>query len=718
MKKILVWCLTLAMVIAMIPTIGVNATEAPDFSDYTAISTADELKAIEPGNNYYLENDIVVTTATGGWAPIAEFHSGVLDGNGHRISGINLSGKCASGTWPKSGGLFLVLRSDAVIKNLTVEGTLVEATGGTNMSEIGGIAASAAGTDILFENVTSKFSITSLIANGSVGGFVGCVTRYTDTETETEVPSNVTIRNCVNNGDLSSTSGRVGGFVGTSYGNLTVEESVNNGDIVDALYTGGFLGFIDGTAEPLRKTTFTNCFNKGNINTTLPTTLGWPSAGGFIGDTAWIAHDLTMTNCINLAKVHCNNNGGGIMGSSKVQDSLTDGDYTMKGCLNYGEVTSEASGGSGGLIKYIASCNMLFVDCVNFADMTSATSCAGLITDTKDATFTMKNCINYGDITLTGNPRSKQTGGLVTHLQNTGTVILEDCVNYGTVTAGINGWTRIAGLIGGTNDDGTLTLTVNRCANFGEVIADSVAGEGHYPMISDIIGSIGSNVVASFTACYGDGKAASLPTPPEGQTYNLSYVGPLAGRMSNATFTRCATGYFLQEETVYELDLTFSSALLPGGDYQNVCDALNEGLEAGKEVFRIKDDKIDFVNAYNKYPITMYGTQETAVNEDGTFDVRLVAIIDSADYEGAGIQLTGIANGKGITKTNYDVKTIYEELNNGLGAPKGYYFVTLTVKGISAEDTVTLMATPYVTTDDGNVMGAQATVTYTNGVRS
>lgn len=716
MKKILVWCLTLAMVIAMIPTIGVNATEAPDFTGYTAISTADQLKAIVPGTNYYLENDIVVTSATGGWAPIAEFHSGVLDGNGHKISGINFTGKCSGAQWPKSAGLFLVLRSNAVVKNLTVEGTLIEATGGSNPSEIGGIAAAASGKGILFENVTSKFSITSLISNGFVGGFVGCITLFTDNEVET--PSEVTIKNCVNNGNISSTNGHAGGFVGTSYGNLTIEDSINNGKITDALYVGGFLGFINGSAEPLRKTTLTNCINKGDVNSTLPTDLGWPSAGGFIGDTAWIAHDLTMTDCINLAKIHCNNNGGGIMGASKVQDPLTDGDYTMKGCLNYGKVTSEVSGGSGGFIKYVASCKMLLEDCINFADMTSASSCAGLITDTKDATFTLRNCINYGDITLTGTPRSRQTGGLVTHIQKTGTVVIENCVNYGTVTAGINGWTRIAGIVGGTSDDATLSLTIKYCANYGELVSTSVAGEGHAPLIADIIGSVGGNAVVSINSCYGAGKATALPTLPEGQTYNLNYVGPLVGRMSNTVLGDCVTGYMLRDTTLYDVDLSFSTALVPNGDMQAACDKLNKDLDAGKELFRVKDGDIQFLTPFNQHAITMYGTQETAVDEDGKYDVRLVAIIDSKDYDGAGIQLTGIANGKGITKTNYDVKTVYEALNNGMGAPKGYYFVTLTIKGLSVEDTVTLMATPYVTTEEGNVMGAQTTITYTNGVRS
>lgn len=729
MKKLLVWCLTLAMVLSIVPAFGVTVTAATDFSDYIGISTADQLKAIEPGNNYYLQNDI---TVTGGWAPIELFHSGVLDGNGHKISGINLTNQCEGGeACSKAGGLFLALNHGAVIRNLTVQGTMTETKNGTHMAEIGGIVATVAGSDILFENVTNNVTITSLIDNGTVGGFIGCITTTADAVTEETDNASVTIRNCVNNATLSASCGRLGGFVGSSYGqSLTIADSVNNGSVNDALFVGGFIGMIDivGDADSEaalnRTTTLTGCWNKGSVKTDLDTSKGWPSAGGFIGDTAWMKHNLTMTDCINLGRITCNNNGGGLMGSAKVQDKLTDGDYTMKRCYNYGTGIALASGGAAGFLKYVASCNMLFEDCINFASMTAAGgSCAGFIADTKNATLTFKNCLNYGDITLNETTRSKQTGGLLSNVQESGTVTLEYCANYGTVTANINGWTRIAGIIGSIADAATCTVRLNYCANYGELVAPKIeeTASGHQPLVADMVASIGTNATVAINSCYGAGKA-TLPTFASGDSLPDNYIAAMFGRTSaTTTMENCVTGYKLQEQTAFTTigGLTGAQMLMPGDDNysanQLLCSDLNEGCEEGKEVYTFDGDVV-FITAYNQKPITMYGTQETAVN-DGTFDVRLVAIVDSKDYAGAGIELTGIADGKGITKKSYDIKTVYEKINNGLLAPKGYYFVTLTIKGLSAEDTVTLMATPYVTTDDGNVMGAQATITYTNGVR-
>lgn len=720
MKKLLVWCLTLAMVLSIVPAVGVTVTAATDFTDYTGISTVDELKAIEPGHNYYLKNDIVLT---GGWAPITFFNDGVLDGNGHTISGVNLKKQCEGGdAWSKAGGLFISLGDGAIVRNLTLKGTMTETAACNNMAEIGGIAATVvAGSTVLIENVTNEVSITSIIENGSVGGFIGCIPAVDKDAT----PSNVTIRNCVNNGNLAAPLGRLAGFVGTTNGNLTIENSTNNGSIENALYLGGFVGFIDGSADPVRSTTLTNCWNKGAVYTDLDTSKGWPSAGGFIGDTAWIAHNLTMTDCYNLGKVTSNNNGGGMLGAAKVKDVLTDGDYTMKRCFNYGEVKGTVSGGAGGFIKYVASCNMLVEDSANFANITTYTARnAAFIADANwECNLTFKNCANYGDLTTTKTSRSATNGGLIGLIQVNGTYTLEHCVNYGNVTAGINGWTRIAGIIGGTNDNSSANMILRYCANFGAIVGAEIdeAASGHQPLVADLVGSVGGTSVATVVGCYGEGNF-TLPKLSSGDTLSDNYVSALLGRSSTgSSVTNSATGYKLQESTaiVSAKEGEGLQVLQPGEDNysmnQIIISDLNQDLE--EEVYSFADDKVTFITAYNKKPITMYGTQETDVNTDGTFDVRLVAIVDSKDYDCAGIELTGTANGKAITTKKYDIKTVYETINNGLLAPKGYYLVTLTVKGISAEDTVTLMATPYVTTADGDVMGAQATITYTNGVR-
>ena len=73
-----------------------------DFTGFTEISSVTDLQKLRsnPGGNYVLTSDIDLSEATSeggewdngnGWEPIAEF-SGILDGNGYRIKGMNIYG--------------------------------------------------------------------------------------------------------------------------------------------------------------------------------------------------------------------------------------------------------------------------------------------------------------------------------------------------------------------------------------------------------------------------------------------------------------------------------------------------------------------------------------------------------------------------------------------------------------------------------------------------
>ncbi len=168
------------------------------------IGTAEAFAAMEPGGNYQLTADIIVT------APYAYDFSGTFDGNGHTVT-LNITSSSAK----SYTGLFGTLAGGAVVKNVKVNGTVSGTEG------VAGIAAQA---------------------NGA------------------------TISGCINCAEISATERYVGAIVGKMEGG-TVENCYNTGAISSsrnrpAVNLGGIVGYIDESA------TVKNCYNVGEITVT------------------------------------------------------------------------------------------------------------------------------------------------------------------------------------------------------------------------------------------------------------------------------------------------------------------------------------------------------------------------------------------------------------------------------------------------------------------
>lgn len=181
------------------------------------IGTAEAFAAMEPGGNYQLTADIIVT------APYAnEFtdFSGTFDGNGHTVT-LNITASTPN------VGLFSKLAGGAVVKNVKVDGTVSGTEG------VAGIAAQA---------------------NGA------------------------TISGCINCAEISATERHVGGIVGKLRGG-TVENCYNTGAISSSrtrpINMGGIAGYVDGGAS------VENCYNTGSITGSGDNTaavVGWNAA--------------------------------------------------------------------------------------------------------------------------------------------------------------------------------------------------------------------------------------------------------------------------------------------------------------------------------------------------------------------------------------------------------------------------------------------------------
>ena len=145
---------------------------------------------------------------------------GVFDGNGNTISGLTINhnydthkvsfideeGKAVE-SYHNSAGLFGVVANGGVVKNLTVEGTIVEdmADPDNNWSYVGSVVAQISGGAV--ENCTSKVLFSAgQKASGKVrlGGVVGRVYAATD---------DVVVKNCKYEGEINMVIHAYGGEI-------------------------------------------------------------------------------------------------------------------------------------------------------------------------------------------------------------------------------------------------------------------------------------------------------------------------------------------------------------------------------------------------------------------------------------------------------------------------------------------------------------------------
>lgn len=122
-NKITSLMLMLVLVFTLIP---IDVLAASNLRlEGTPISTEDQLREIKLDDNsiYYLTNDIHLT---GEWTTLPEFR-GVLNGNGHKIIGLNITKpniEIYDGYETRNYGLFSKIISSGEVRNLGIEGTI------------------------------------------------------------------------------------------------------------------------------------------------------------------------------------------------------------------------------------------------------------------------------------------------------------------------------------------------------------------------------------------------------------------------------------------------------------------------------------------------------------------------------------------------------------------------------------------------------------------
>ncbi len=416
---LLVLCMLLGVLLAM-PASAADVVEIATADDLVKLMNYDSSETDEwkLDGHYKLTADIDLTGKTqksiGKGTSIDARFTGTFDGNGKKISGLNIS-TTAAGT-----GLFGNAGAGAVIKNLTVSGTVKSTANGT-----GGVVGYSAGT----------LTVSNCVFEGSVSGkerTAGIVGAY---DTVASNPDSVAlIVGCVNKGAITATSTKNGGIV------------------------GGMKFQIDGT-----NATITNCANQGTVTTT-------SAVGGFGGILGFATsnnhlNNLTISNCVNTSTatiIGKATGNGGVIGRLETNGDIVNGDYgtykwLVTGCTNYASVTDGAgnTGYAGGVVGLVTAKSLpIFVEnCQNHGEVycnATTSYVAGVVGYVRsyvtENMATVDNCYNTGKVS-SGSKNTKGAVAGIAHLQaldgSAGTKVekstIKNSINVGTVSGNNSG---------------------------------------------------------------------------------------------------------------------------------------------------------------------------------------------------------------------------------------------------------------------------------------
>ena len=323
MRKLIAILLGALMMLSL-AVVGVSA------ADPEIITTAEQFAAMAADGNYKLGADIAVA------ATYSETFTGTLDGDGHTIT--------------VSAPIFSKLAG--TVKNLVIKGAVSGTGKDTHVAPLA--LRSGEGATVVLDNITNYASVDTEYRGAGIFSMI-------------DNKSTATITNCVNhgavtfkfieyddNGTTKKTSSMIAGILGYQQGaTLVIKDCVNDGAITtDNGLAGGILGRFGGdyTLAKTYSCTIDNCLNKGVI-----------SGGSTIGGIAGFARSCTMTikNCTNDGEVKSDGgDAAGILSSSNVakgttQDGTTNvsncgnSDIIITNCVNNANVSSSKGRGAG-----------------------------------------------------------------------------------------------------------------------------------------------------------------------------------------------------------------------------------------------------------------------------------------------------------------------------------------------------------------------------------
>jgi uncharacterized repeat protein (TIGR02543 family) len=220
-----------------------------EYTDYTYLSTADDLKAIESTGNYLLVSDIDMEGIS--WTPISTF-SGIFDGGGHKISNISTTANSGVSNGKAYSGGFIQINSgtikSVVFENITVNTSITQYTNDNRYFYVGGVVGYNSGTInniVVYSSSVYGELLHQYDQNGApnlfvyVGGLLGyntnCLTNcYVEGTTvfgSVDAKKNYCLANAV-----------VGGVCAESNSDANVSYLISCNNTIKAKSRGGFWG--------------------------------------------------------------------------------------------------------------------------------------------------------------------------------------------------------------------------------------------------------------------------------------------------------------------------------------------------------------------------------------------------------------------------------------------------------------------------------------------
>ena len=439
-----------------------------------------------------------------GWEPIGaglslNAFAGVLDGNGHKITGMFIDAD--SGKKQAYYGLFAEM--GGTVKNLTVEQSYICVSGGvaavgtvagsTDYSEHSAIENCDANAQIKIYGACEAGGIVGSASSSKVSGcsYAGSITQMDDAVsyiggicgTSGSIQGNPNgIEGCSFTGTLSG-KGNTGGIVGSGD---NVKNCVNRGSVTGA-NVGGIMGLLMTAGTDLEikvsQITVEDCSNEGTVN-------GTALAGGLIADVVVDESEIAVSvvNCENKGQVLCDEDAAGMIGELGIERT---GAVKIENCVNHADITAKKKAG-GVICNFSGGINhqegkVTVTGCKNLGDIISEDQySAGIITyllimgNEVDMDLTVNGCANEGSIRSTG-----FAGGILGFSNvgfNAGTSVesmqisehtkisLHQCSNSGSVTVTSNN--SMAGGIVGVLGLGYLPAQISDCTNTGNVAID------------------------------------------------------------------------------------------------------------------------------------------------------------------------------------------------------------------------------------------------------
>ncbi len=405
MKKLLSLLLAVAVAFAIPAGPGLYVADAA--TDGTAISTADDLKAMEknPSGKYYLANDIDLSGETNLilFADKNNPFKGTLDGNGKSIKGYTYT----TSSWKEKVALFGNAEG-ATFKDLTMSNVNINMTGGGSAA-----ALLAMSRNCTFNGIKTAGSIK--ISN-----------RYILDE----------------DGDQTDDMCQVAGIVFSESEKGTFKSCTNSINI-EITHKGQYAPVAAGIAWFAGKGSVTKCTNKGNISVTHTPDPNWGSGDCEVaGITEFYSGSTAISGCKNSGKITITGNkttDNAYAFTSSAAGIVIETKSSVISCSNTGSIsiTNNAKNHQGSTAAGIACSVVYNGKKVSKCSNSGAISYKGVAARSTDeicvagvvgSTGKVEQTYNKGKISVNSNVTANAGGvaGFCADMRN--------CYNTGTVT--------------------------------------------------------------------------------------------------------------------------------------------------------------------------------------------------------------------------------------------------------------------------------------------